>query len=118
MPRMWRANPNHRQSVDSDPSPPLVLIEWLDSGQPVPGWQWLEAIEPQRPHLCVSVGFLVQDDATAKVLAPNLGASNGGADWDQASGVITIPASAVKRMLAVSPLADTSAGALPWRRAG
>ena len=84
--------------------PPLVLIEWLDSGQPVPGWQWLEQIEPRRPHLCVSVGFLMQDDATAKVLAPNLGASNGANDWDQASGVITIPASAVQRMVAVSPL--------------
>ena len=88
--------------------PPLVLIEWLDSGQPVPGWQWLEQIEPRRPHLCVSVGFLMQDDATAKVLAPNLGASNGANDWDQASGVITIPASAVQRMLAVSPLPDTA----------
>ena len=30
--------------------------------------------------------------ASAKVLAPNLGASNGANDWDQASGVITIPA--------------------------
>lgn len=63
--------------MGADPSPPLVLIEWLDSGQPVPGWQWLEAIEPRRPHLCVSVGFLMQDDASAKVLAPNLGASDG-----------------------------------------
>jgi hypothetical protein len=42
------------------PCPPLVLIEWLDSGQPVPGWQWLETIEPRQPHLCVSVGFLVR----------------------------------------------------------
>ena len=91
------------------PCPPLVLIEWPDSGQPVPGWQWLEAIEPRQPHLCVSVGFLVQDDASAKVLAPNLGASNGDGGWDQASGVITIPAAAVRRMLSVSPLADTSA---------
>ena len=88
--------------------PPLVLIEWLDSGQPVPGWQWLEQIEPRRPHLCVSVGFLMQDDCTAKVLAPNLGASNGASDWDQASGVITIPASAVQRILPVSPLPDTA----------
>ena len=39
--------------------PPLVLIEWLDSGQPVPNWQWLEALEPRQPHICVSVGFLV-----------------------------------------------------------
>ena len=104
--------------MDADPSPPLVLIEWLDSGQPVPGWQWLEAIEPRRPHLCVSVGFLMQDDASAKVLAPNLGASNGSGDWDQASGVITIPASAVKRVLAVSPLGDTPTNGLTWRRAG
>ena len=89
--------------------PPLVLIEWHDSGQPVPGWQWLEALEPRQPHLCVSVGFLVQDDGSAKVLAPNLGASNGEGGWDQASGVITIPAASVKRMLTVSPLADTSA---------
>ena len=68
-----------------------------------------EALEPRQPHLCVSVSFLVQDDASAKVLAPNLGASNGGGGWDQASGVITIPAASVKRTLAVSPLADTLA---------
>jgi hypothetical protein len=86
-------------TMNGEQSPPLVLIEWLDSGQPVPTWQWLEHIEPRRPHLCVSVGFLMQDDADAKVLAPNLGASNGSSDWDQASGVITIPASAVQRML-------------------
>lgn len=79
--------------------PPLVLIEWLDSGQPMPNWQWLEQIEPRRPHLCVSVGFLVQDGDEAKVLAPNLGASDGGGTWDQASGVITIPTTAVQRML-------------------
>jgi hypothetical protein len=89
--------------------PPLVLIEWLDSGQPVPNWQWLEALEPRQPHICVSVGFLVQDDASAKVLAPNLGASNGASGWDQASGVITIPAASVKRMVSVSLFADPSA---------
>jgi hypothetical protein len=42
------------------------------------------------------------------VLAPNLGASNGASDWDQASGVITIPASAVQRILPVSPHPDTA----------
>jgi len=41
----------------------------------------------------------MQDDAEAKVLAPNLGASSGSSEWDQASGVITIPASAVQRMV-------------------
>jgi hypothetical protein len=88
--------------MNGEQSPPLVLIEWLDSGQPVPSWQWLEHIEPRRPHLCVSVGFLMQDNTEAKVLAPNLGASNGSSGWDQASGVITIPASAVQRMVRLS----------------
>lgn len=78
--------------------PPLVLIEWVDSGQPVPGWQWLAELEPRQPHRCVSVGFLVQDDGTTKVIAPNLGASGGDTDWDQASGLTTIPTAAVVRV--------------------
>jgi hypothetical protein len=78
--------------------PPLVLIEWLDSGQPIPRWQWLSEIKPRRPHRCVSVGFLVQDDDETKTLAPNLGASAGDTDWDQASGLTTIPAAAVQRL--------------------
>ncbi len=78
--------------------PPLVSIEWVDSGQPIPGWQWLEAMERRRPHKCVSVGFLIQDDEETKVLAPNLGSSAGGGEWDQASGLITIPTAAVTRL--------------------
>jgi hypothetical protein len=85
--------------MDNVTHPPLVLIEWVDSGQPIPGWQWLDMIEERRPHRCVSVGFLVQDDAAAKVLAPNLGASNGGGGFDQASGLTTIPTAAVERMV-------------------
>jgi hypothetical protein len=77
---------------------PLVSIEWVDSGQPIPGWQWLEGMECRRPHKCVSVGFLVQDDEETKVLAPNLGSSGGGGEWDQASGLITIPTIAVTRI--------------------
>jgi len=98
--------------MNGEQSPALVLIEWLDSGQPVPSWQWLEHIEPRRPHLCVSVGFLMQDDAEAKVLAPNLGASNGASEWDQASGVITIPASAVQRMVRLDPGGTSAALAI------
>jgi hypothetical protein len=76
----------------------LVLIEWVDSGQPVPGWQWLSDIARRRAHRCVSVGFLVQDDEQAKVLAPNLGASSGDDQWDQASGVFAIPTVSVVRI--------------------
>ena len=80
------------------PPPPLVLIEWLDSGQPIPGWQWLEALTRHQPHRCVSVGFLGQDDEETKVLAPNLGASGGNSEWDQVSGVITIPTLAITKL--------------------
>jgi hypothetical protein len=82
--------------------PPLVLIEWVDSGQPVPAWQWLDQIEERLPHRCVSVGFLVQDDAQAKVIAPNLGASDGTGGFDQASGLTTIPTASVQRILRIS----------------
>src|SRR3954454_8593903 len=78
--------------------PPLVLIEWLDSGQPIPGWQWLTTLEPRRAHRCVSVGFLVQYDEHTKVIAPNLGASGGDDEWDQVSGLITIPTPAVTKL--------------------
>lgn len=78
--------------------PPLVLIEWVDSGQPIPDWQWLDGLERRRAHRCVSVGFLVQDDEQTKVIAPNLGASGGNDEWDQASGLITIPSLAVTKL--------------------
>ncbi len=76
----------------------LVLIEWVDSGQPVPGWQWLDGLQPRQALKCVSVGFLVQDDEQTKVLAPNLGASNGDDDFDQASGLMTIPTVAITKL--------------------
>jgi hypothetical protein len=78
--------------------PQLVLIEWVDSGQPIPSWQWLSDLDKRRPHRCVSVGFLVQDDEQTKVLAPNLGSSNGDEDWDQASGLFTIPTAAITKI--------------------
>jgi hypothetical protein len=62
----------------------------------MPEWQWLEGLEPRRPHRCLSVGFLVQDNNEDEIiLAPNLGASGGNDEWDQASGLITIPTRAV-----------------------
>jgi hypothetical protein len=99
--------------------PPLVIIEWVDSGQPVSGWQWLETLDRRRPQRCVSVGFLIQDDEESKVLAPNLSASGGDNEWDQASGLITIPTAAVTKMgrLIVSSPAYQGAASAPLRRA-
>jgi hypothetical protein len=89
--------------------PPLVLVEWLDSGQPIPGWQWLESLERRHPHKCVSVGFLIQDDEQTKVIAPNLGASGRDDEWDQASGLITIPTPAVTKLERLTSSAASTA---------
>ena len=88
-------------------TPPLVLIEWLDSGQPRPAWVWLEGLESQKPARCVSVGFLVQDGPQTTVLAPNLGASDGGNAWDQASGLITIPTVAIIKFERLTSIFDS-----------
>jgi hypothetical protein len=76
----------------------LVMIEWVDSGQPIPGWQWLADLGPRRAHKCVSVGFLVQQNGGTTVLAPNLASSNGDEDWDQVSGLFTIPTVAIVKI--------------------
>lgn len=68
---------------------PLVMIEWEDSEQPVGAWTRLADLEQVTPMRVYSVGWLVQDDADMKALAPNIG--GGDANTAQASGVIRIP---------------------------
>jgi hypothetical protein len=94
-------------------TPELVRIEWVDSGQPIPGWQWLSELDGRRAHRCVSVGFLVQDDEQTKVIAPNLGSSNGDNEWDQVSGLFTIPTVAItkiERLTSASSASMTACG--------
>ncbi|MHB9879082.1 hypothetical protein ACSMXM_05410 [Pacificimonas sp. ICDLI1SI03] len=88
----------------------LVLIEWEDSAQPVPGWSHLANFEEREAILCSSVGWLIQDGAGAKVLAPNMGAIN---DEDnlQASGFMTIPTRCVKRIVDLAEPTFSSASA-------
>lgn len=75
---------------------PLVLIEWIDSTQPAPQWQWIANIARVAAIKCVTVGFLITDDESVKVIAQNVGDVHG-ADR-QVSGVITIPTRAVTRV--------------------
>lgn len=77
--------------------PRLILVEWLDSRQPVPGWSRLDELESAEPCFCVSVGFLVRETKNELVLAPNV------ADLDdeeliQGSGIITIPRCSVRKV--------------------
>jgi hypothetical protein len=78
---------------------PLVLIEWEDSAQPVPGWSWLDDQPWESIVVCRSVGWLIHDGETTKALAPNAGQMCG--DW-QVSGVIRIPTRCVTRMVRLS----------------
>lgn len=80
--------------------PRLVLIEWEDSGQPVPQWQWLDDVQVTSAIRCQTVGFLIQDDRAVKVIAQNVGDIQG--DARQVSGVIRIPTRAVTRVIALT----------------
>jgi len=73
------------------------MIEWVDSVQPKPTWEFLEDVRKPRAVHCVSVGWLVSDGKKTKSLAPNMGAISGSDDV-QVSGLITIPACSVTRM--------------------
>ena len=74
----------------------LVAVEWEDSARPISAWQWVDDYElPQIIH-CVSVGYLIAQTEEALALAPNLG--DVGRPRIQASGIIRIPRSAVRKM--------------------
>lgn len=76
----------------------LVLVEWLDShaGR---GWQPLSQIQAaSEPLFCRSVGWLVSETKTCKVIVPHVGGERKG-DWMmQGCGDLVIPAKAIVRM--------------------
>jgi len=80
----------------------LVLIEWEDSSQPLSSWFRIDDL-PEPSHVeCVSVGWLIHDGQETKMLAPNMGDTDSKENI-QASGIIRIPARAIKR---IAPLAE------------
>ncbi|WP_290818255.1 hypothetical protein [Ferrovibrio sp.] len=75
----------------------MVLIEWVDSRQPVPEWRYVSDYDNAMNVIPVmSLGFLIHDGKDVKALAPNLGQI--GQDDEQTSGVIRIPSRAVLKM--------------------
>lgn len=78
--------------------PKLVLIEWLDSARPEPGWRYLSDAPALEVVNCVSVGWLVGDSKRVKMLAPNIGDVESG-ESVQASGFIRIPTVAILRQV-------------------
>lgn len=76
----------------------LVLVEWLDSAQPSPGWRWLTEAPDLEVVRCQSVGWLVAQSDVVIMLAPNMGDIGSESGAEQACGFIRIPAAAVTRM--------------------
>lgn len=68
----------------------LVLIKWLDSKGITSEWEFWSEIEPLKPSVCISVGFLIEDKSTYKTLATTI-------SKDQVFGRITIPACSIVR---------------------
>lgn len=77
----------------------LVLVEWEDSHSDG-AWQELEGEIEDRALVCRSVGWLVLDGEHAKVVVPHLSNQEVGVPL-QGSGVMTIPARAVLRMVEI-----------------
>ena len=75
----------------------LVLVEWLDSRQPIASWMRLSEFETQGVCKCVSVGFVLKKERGEIVLSPNM------ADIEdeqniQTCGVIHIPLACVTKI--------------------
>lgn len=76
--------------------PPLVLIEWEDSAQPLGEWRFLDDLGSLDIVKCQSVGYLVHDGDDVKALAPNIG--DAGKVTAQATGIIRIPARCIVKI--------------------
>lgn len=83
-----------RKCPKSKSAAPLVLIEWEDSAQAAPQWQWLSEAEPPPILRCRSAGFLIRDTKKEKALAISIASASDGENA-QVSGVIFIPARSV-----------------------
>jgi hypothetical protein len=76
----------------------LVLVEWVDSSLPAPGWRYLQDQENTEPVNCKSVGWLIKDQPHYKVIVPHLGYGTS-PDPYQGSGDIAIPSQCIKRLI-------------------
>jgi hypothetical protein len=73
----------------------MVLVEWLDSRQPTRGWQFLEDMKMPKSCRCLSVGWLLDEDADRVVIAAH---RNDQDQDDQVMGIMVIPSGSIKKM--------------------
>lgn len=80
----------------------LVYVEWVDSFGCSPSWQKLD-VETCEPMVCKSVGWLLHDGPSCKVIVPHLSEGT-----NEGCGDMTIPSAAVVRMSDLATPADVS----------
>ena len=78
----------------------LVLVDWEDSVQAVPGWQWLDNIKGPSIVQVKSVGWLICKNEKELRLAVSVGGTSG---EYQVSGVIAIP---IRSILKITNIAS------------
>lgn len=49
-----------------------VYIEWLDSKGVTYQWEYLEDLEPLKPCVCKSIGYLIDDNEDYKTIVQTL----------------------------------------------
>lgn len=78
----------------------LVIIEWLDSYGCSSSWQDLANCEPDV-MVCKSVGWLVHDSDSCKVIVPHLNQPDHTSVSQQGCGDMTIPTASIVKILDV-----------------
>lgn len=75
----------------------LVMVEWVDSFGCSSEWQDLSDDCHPKPVVCRSVGWLMYDDPTCKVIVPHVAET--GPATKQGCGDMTIPTECVRQMV-------------------
>lgn len=72
----------------------LVKIDWLDSKGIINEWEYIDEIEPLKPCICTSVGYLIDDTDDYKTIVQTISDS-------QLIGRMTIPACSIKEIVEI-----------------
>lgn len=83
-----------------------ILIEWNDSLQPVTGWHMIDDLPTLDVAKCQTVGWLVEENATALMVAQNI--ADPASDQMQAGGLMRIPKCCVTSCADLSSRPETA----------
>ena len=75
--------------------PKLVTIKWLDSKGITGEWEFWDDIKPMKPCVCISTGFLIDDNPKYKTICMTI-------SKDQVFGRLTIPYCSILKIIDIS----------------